>query len=459
MAVRGMIVFVVLSGFGHAWAADEATADESAIPAYPLRVSGHGRYLVDQKNAPFLIAGDSPQSLMVNLSEDEAAAFFANRRGHGFNTVWINLLCKPYTGGRPDGSTYDGIVPFTKPDDLSAPNPAYFDRCDRMLRLAARHGLLVMLDPIETGDFLKVMVQNGPTKCREFGRYVGGRYEGFDNLLWLHGNDYQNWRDPANDEAVTAVALGIKDKDTRHLHTIELDYEVSGSLDDPKWVPLINLCASYTYYPTYAQVLKDYNRSNFVPVCLIESDYEFERMSTPATLRRQEYWANLSGATGQLYGNEFTWTFKAGWKTNLDTPGAIQMAFVKALFETRAWFDLVPDQTHKVVIAGYGTFDGTTTEGNHFNMTSDYVTAGRTPDGSLVLAYVPSFRPITVDLKQMHGPATAQWYDPSCGRYSVIEGSPFANLDKHVFVPPRHNADGDEDWVLVLEAGKKWKNN
>ncbi len=62
-----------------------------------------------------------------------------------------------------------------------------------MLRLAANHGLLVMLDPIETGDFLKVMTQNGPAKCREFGRYLGSRYRDFDNLLWLNGNDYQKW--------------------------------------------------------------------------------------------------------------------------------------------------------------------------------------------------------------------------------------------------------------------------
>jgi len=452
MMVRGAMVLAVLAGHGLARGADQAAAGQPVLPAYPLKVSGNGRYLVDQNGAPFLIAGESPQALMVNLSEEEAGAYFANRQGHGFNTVWINLLCKPYTGGRADGSTYDGIMPFRRPEDLATPNAGYFDRCERMVRLAARHGLLVMLDPIETGDFAKVMAQNGPAKCREFGRYVGARYQGLDNLLWLNGNDFQQWRDPATDATVTAVALGIKDKDRRHLQTIELDYEVSGSLDDANWAPIIGVCASYTYYPTYAQVLKDYNRPNFMPVCLIESDYEFERMSTPATLRRQEYWANLSGATGQMYGNGFTWPFKAGWKTNLDTPGAIQMAYVKALFERRAWFDLVPDQRHKVVTAGYGTFDGTTTEGNHYNMTSDYVTAGRTPDGSLALAYMPTFRPITVDLTQLRGPATARWYDPSCGRYCVIEGSPFANSETHVFIPPRHNADGDDDWVLVLEA-------
>ena len=452
VTARAVVVLVVVFAFGLGRAADRNELAKPGSPAYPVKVSANRRYLLDQNNVPFLIAGESPQALMVNLSEKQAELFFANRAGHGFNTVWINLLCKPYTGGRPDGSTYDGILPFKTPDDLSTPNPTYFDRCDHLLRLAARHGLLVMLDPIETGDFLKVMVRNGPTKCREFGRYLGRRYGSFDNLLWLHGNDYQNWRDPANDAAATAVALGIKDEDKRHFHTIELNYEISGSLDDPNWAPIIDVCASYTYYPVYAQVLKDYNRPAFLPVLLIESDYEFERESIPVTLRRQEYWSILSGATGQLYGNRFTWPFLAGWQTNLDTPGAIQMAYVKNLFETHAWFDLVPDQAHRVVTAGYGTFDATPTEGNHYNMTSDYVTAGRTPDGSLVMAYMPTFRPITVDLAQLSGAAVARWYDPSSGRYTEIAGSPFANTGKHLFIPPRHNAEGDDDWILVLQA-------
>jgi hypothetical protein len=131
------------------------------------------------------------------------------------------------------------------------------------------------------------------------------------------------------------------------------------------------------------------------------------------------------------------------------------MAYVKALFEPRAWYDLAPDQTHKVVTAGYGTFDGTATKGNDYLMTSDYVTAGRTPDGSLVMAYMPTYRPITVNMTQLSGPAKAQWYDPTCGKYIPIQGSPFANSGKHMFIPPRHNADGDDDWVLVLEADKK----
>jgi hypothetical protein len=434
--------------------ADERPAANEGrhAPRFPLKKAERGRYLVDQNGVPFLIAGESPQALMVNLTENDAELFFKNRVAHGFNAVWINLLCRPGTGGRPDGSTQDGLLPFKTADDFATPNEEYFRRCDRMIRLAEKHGLLVILDPCETIDHLKLMLKNGPEKCRAFGRYLGNRYQSFDNLLWMHGNDFQTWKNPGDDAVVQAVARGIRDQDSRHLHTVELNYLVSGSVDDPSWVPLIDLSASYTYYPTYAQVLKDYNHPSAKPVVMIESCYEFEQDSTLAVLRRQEYWSILAGAAGQLYGNGYTWPFKPGWKDRLDTPGAIQMAHVQALFLPRAWYDLVPDQKHTVVTAGYGTLDAATTEGNVYGMTSDYVTAGRTRDGTLVLAYLPSLRTVTVDMTQLSAPATARWYDPSRGTYKTVQGSPLANAGKHKFTPPGNNADGDGDWVLVLET-------
>jgi len=209
----------------------------AAGPVYPLKKSANGRYLVDQNGTPYLIAGDAPQSLTVNLSESEAEMYFADRQAHGFNTLWVNLICNDYTGGRADGTTFDGLHPFLNGNDFSMPNGQFFARADRMIRMAAQHGLQIMLDPAETGGWLGAMRQNGVQACRNYGRYLGNRYRDFDNLIWFNGNDYQNWSDPANDAVVTAVALGIKDNDTRHIHTIELNYLSSGSLDDPNWAP------------------------------------------------------------------------------------------------------------------------------------------------------------------------------------------------------------------------------
>src|SRR5690349_7770432 len=59
----------------------------SDFPAYPLKVSANHRFLVDQNNIPFLIAGDSPQGLVSRLSEEDADYYFADRQAHGFNTL------------------------------------------------------------------------------------------------------------------------------------------------------------------------------------------------------------------------------------------------------------------------------------------------------------------------------------------------------------------------------------
>src|SRR6185437_5479393 len=147
---------------------------------YPVKIVPTGRYLVDQTGKPFLIAGESLQAMMVNVSEADAELFFTNRKSHGFKTVWINLICAKYTGGRADSSTIDGLHPFEKQDDFSMPSEEYFAHCDRVIQLAGKYDMLVMLDPAETGSYLAVMQKNGVEKCRQYGQYLGNRYAAFD---------------------------------------------------------------------------------------------------------------------------------------------------------------------------------------------------------------------------------------------------------------------------------------
>jgi hypothetical protein len=82
----------------------------------------------------------------------------------------------------------------------------------------------------------------------------------------MHGNDFQSWRNPADDALLQAVVRGIRSKDPNHIHTVELNYMTSGSFDDPTWAPLVEPNAAYTYFPTCAQVLTEYNRSEFKPI-------------------------------------------------------------------------------------------------------------------------------------------------------------------------------------------------
>ena len=433
----------------HVRPATPATLLAMRPPAYPLKVGPTRRYLVDRNGRPFLIVGDSPQALVANVSESQADRFFANRQAAGFNSVWINLLCNDYTGGRPDGTTYDGIAPFRRPGDLSAPNPSYFARVDGMIGLAAEHRLAVFLDPIETGGWLGVLRSNGRTKAYAYGRYLGLRYRRFQNIVWLNGNDFQTWSQPGDDALALAVAKGIRSADPAAPQTIELNYLTSTSSDDPRWRGIIGLDAAYTYSPTYAEVLKAYGRRDHLPVFMVEANYEGEHWYTgPSTLRRQEYWTMLSGATGQFYGNKYTWQFLDGWPTHLNTIGSREMTFVTDLFSQRRWFDLVPDTEHRLVVSGYGTYSDSGDVNDN-----DYVAAARTSDGRLAIAYLPTGNPVKVDMTRIAGRRVrAQWYDPTAGKYATIAGSPFARTGKRSFTVPGKNHDGDEDWVLVLTA-------
>ena len=296
---------------------------------YPLKISStNPRILVDQNNVPFLVAGDSPHALIVNLSTADAAAYLADRAARGINSLWVNLLCVRPVEGRADASLLNGTRPFTNTIagtssyDLTTPNETLFCPCGR----GDPHGgdereLWSCSTRSRPAGLLRTALANGSARCRAYGQYLGNRYKDFPNLIWLNGNDFQKWSVATNDAVITSVALGIKDEDTNHLQTIELNYQASSSLDDPNWAPIVGLNLAYTYYATYAEVLHGYNQSPNIPVFMGEANFEYETNGvadgaedggSPHILRMQEYWTMLSGATGQLYGNHYIWRFLPG---------------------------------------------------------------------------------------------------------------------------------------------------
>jgi hypothetical protein len=455
-----LVVFVSLPADGSLPARPEshAAAGCSHIRApfcWPASVSANGRYLLDQSGRPYLIVGDSPQSLIGELSESEANVYFADRQAHGINSAWINLICDQYTGCNGNGSTRDGIKPFngTSSNPFANPNPAYFKWADAMIRLAAAHGITVFLDPAETGGWLSEIDRAGARNDFYYGVYLGNRYKDFPNIIWISGNDFQTWGNPADNANVQAIAKGIESVDTSHIQTIELNYEASSSLDDRSWAPIIKLNDVYTYYPTYAEVLHAYDQSPATPVFMGEANYENEdydghETGGPYVLRLQEYWTMTSGATGQLYGDHYTWDDGTDWayeSRHLDTAGAAQVDIMQAFFNSLPWYKLVPDQTHRFLTAGYGTFESTGyVQGN------DYVTAALTPDGTTGVIYLPTRHTITVNLARMSGAVTARWFDPTNGKYATI--GRFANSGTHRFTSPPAHRDGFDDWVLLLRT-------
>lgn len=437
----------------------------SSPPAFPLKVSANKRYLLDQKKMPFLIVGDTPQGLMGRLSENDAEIYFADREAHGFNTAgWIDVTCAGHD--YPDNvnaTTPDGIRPFSgflpggtdyQHYDFSKPNEAYFSRLDRIVQIATDHHQAVFLDPMETIGWLQALRNNGLKAAYAYGQYLGRRYKHFPNVLWLNGNDFNSWRSLADDALVQAVAKGIRSVDPDQLQTVELNVFTSSSFDDPTWIPLSALNSTYTYSPTYMQMLHSYNQRPVAPTYLVEAHYDLEGVGkppdfgTPSVLRREEYWTMLAGGAGQFYGNAYTWSFKAGWQDHLDTPGVAQLKLWKEFFTTLPWQDLTPDQDHTILKAGFGTYGTFETRVSQ----SDYATAAVLPDGTLGVVYMPTARTVTINMQAFRRSTRARWFDPTTGEYHNVPGGLLANRGTHQFTPPGKNHDGDTDWVLLLDS-------
>jgi len=414
----------------------EAGGRGADAAAYPLRVGPDRRRLVDRTGVPFLLHGEAAWSLITALTCEEAELYLSDRAHKGFNSIIVNLIEHKFNG---PVNRY-GEAPFTSPGSFSTPNEEYFAHADWVIRRAGEHGIQVLLAPIYLGyigtdeGWIEEVLASGPSGCREWGRYMGRRYGGFDNIIWLIGAD----REPGEAlDSVDATVKGIREFDRRHLFTAGTAPERSPADDFGRggWLGLNN---TYTYEIVHRKLLADYNRRPLMPFILIESTYEGEHNASAVQIRRQAYWALLCSACGHVFGNRPLWLFDPGWQGALDSPGSRDMGHVRALFMSRPWHHLVPDQEHQVVTTGLGEFRGL-----------DTLAAARTTDGGTVIAYMPSSRTVTVDLSRIRGSAAkAWWFDPRTGE-SASAGE-FAASGCREFTPP---AKGD--WVLVLDdAGR-----
>ena len=438
-----------------------ATAAPSSV--YPLHPSANGRYMLDASNTPFLIIGDGPHTILAKLSNSDAATYLTDRGQRGFNALWIELLCDSYTFGYGNegdpnyGRDVNGNNPFTSTlaggfYDLTTPNEAYWSHVDYIVQQAAANGLQCMFTPLDQGGWTQTSLVNGTTRCQQYGQFLGNRYRNYPNIIWEFGNDFQLWRTQLNDAVILAIADGLRSTDPNHLITIELDYPVSESQDDSNWIPRINMNSVYTYFTTYIETLVAYNKTTVMPVLFMEEHYEdetlFSETGTPNILRRQEYWSLISGAlAGHMYGSYWTDRFATNWQSHLNTQAVRELGYFKSLMTSVAWYNLVPDQTHSLLTAGYGTFGDTGHVGNN-----DCAMAARAPDGSLAIIYTPVSHNMTIAMGNFAGLVTARWFDPTNNTFQTVVGSPFPNTGSHNFATPGNNSAGDPDWVLLLQA-------
>ena len=420
------------------------------IAAFPLRVESGKRYLVDATGTPFLMQGDSPWSLMVQLTREQVDQYLDDRRGRGFNTLLVNLIEHQFSNNPPRNAY--GQAPFLTPGDYGTPNEQYFAHVDWVIQRAADKGFLLLLVPSYLGygggdqGWYQEMVANGTTKLREFGRYLGRRYAGFSNILWTHGGDYN----PPNKALVREIVLGIREFDTRVLMSAHCAPETAAAdyWGGESWLQVNSV---YTYNAVYSAALAQYARADQMPFFFLEGRYENEADGTEQRVRVQAYHALLSGAAGQVFGNNPIWHFNAPtglyptsltWQQALNSRGSQSMTHVRTLFAPRSWWTLQPDAGNTLLTAGLSSGQ-------------DRAVAARAADGSFAIAYLPSVRTVTVNLGQLAGPrVNARWYDPANGTYTTVTGSPFTASGSQTFRPAGNNASGFGDWALVMESSQ-----
>jgi len=405
-------------------------AAKAAAPVFPLKVSHNGRYLVDQNNVPFLYHADTCWQMLWKLSKPQTSQYLQNRRQKGFTAIQVQLL--PH---RVIQINYDGYNPFLSPGDMSRPNPAYFRHVDWVMEQAGQMGLCVMLAPNWLSQWeqdWRLCLKN--ENAENWGRYLGKRYGKFKHVIWMHGGD----ADPKDliDE-IRQVVAGIKATAPWMLQTYHAGGKSSSNFfHEDTW---LDWNTAYDYGNIYPQVYADYNRTPTKPVYLGESHYEDNNnVKTAYDVRKQAYWAMLSGCAGHAYGHGDIWRLTQNWVRAMDAPSVYNMTHLKNLLTSRDWYKLVPDQQHKLLTAGC--------DANEL-----YAAAAGAEDGSFALVYVPTPRTITVDANWLKIPLSAKWFDPTNGSYKEI--ATITSTGSHQFTPANKNYAGDTDWVLVLEAG------
>ena len=432
-----------------------------------LEVADNRRFLVHADGTPFLYLGDTAWELFHRLDRGDAARYLDTRRRQGFTVIQAVLLAE-FDG--LDGPNAYGHRPLVahdpaRPDVKPGARNDYWDHVDDVVAMAAERGLYVGLLPT-WGDkagpkkWGQGPVIFNPDSARAYGRFLGERYRGAVNVLWILGGDR-----PAIDEkegdfrAVWhAMAAGIEAGDGgRHLIT----YHPMGGRTSAEWfhdAPWLDFNMLQSGHgakdgPNYKMIAADYARTPPKPVLDGEPRYEDHPVNWKPDegwfdahdVRQAAYWALFAGAFGHTYGCHDVWQMfapgrrpvssaRTDWREAVELPGAWQMGHVRRLLLSRPFLSRIPDPA--LVADGQG-------EGG------DHVEATRDAEGRYAFVYVPTGRPVTVDLAKLSGARVkAWWFDPRTGAAAAI--GEWAREGTRAFTPPGTAGRGN-DFVLVLD--------
>ena len=479
-----------------------------AAPEFPVKHSADQRYLVDQNAAPFPILGRTAW-FVLSVPVVDYQAFVDDTAARGYNAIELHVINHDPRGNNPpfngrgdlpflkrlNGTRWTGTLNYAdinaEAPDFTTPTESYWRFVDEFLAYCESKGILVFMFPAYVGfqgseqGWMQEMVANGPAKMRAYGAWIAARYKSQRNLVWMMGGDMGTPPDTfstAQTEVEAALLTGLASVTGQQSTLFSAEWtSESIATDQPTFGRAMTLNGVYSWsgdVSTHGR--RAYAHHPVMPAFLLEEPYDEEgpdgngiNESATQPVRRFQWWGWLSTIGGYISGNGYVWPFRSAtwfkwrgwlravrgyvsgkdhvwpfrsaWSSHLNTQGSRDMSHLNAFVRSIAWYKLVPSG-----LSGMRTL---ITDGGSSVGAVDYVAAAATPEGTLLVAYIPPahYGSVTVDMTALSGPVRARWWDPTSGGYSDI-GTGLANIGTRPFKPPGNNAAGARDWVLVLDA-------
>ncbi len=399
---------------------------------WPLSVSGNGRYLQTATGLPYLIHGDTPWSLAVQLNNGEIDTYLGTRSSQGFNTILWNAIEHQFSDNSPAYRNRDGFDPFTSMTNFASPNVSYWAKPDYIFARTLALGILNIVNPAYLGfgggaeGWMSEVTAETAGDLQTYGAWIATRYIAFPNKMWCLGGDYGG--DATERAKQWNIAAGIRSVDpgaliTAHGARTESAYSLWGGGSYTGF----NVNNMYTdgSGTEYSDGATEYARSPAMPFFLLEGRYDgAETNGTPTDMRRQYYTTMLSGGAGHMFGNVPIWDLgsasgSGGGVTNaltqLTTTATTQMTYAYALFSAYPWHLLVPKTDTSLVTTSLSSG-------------ASRICPALASDGSVAMVWKPASGSSTVSFSGMSpGSVRARFYNTTDGSYSTVSGSPFAN--------------------------------
>lgn len=397
-----------------------ATTESHLGNRFPVTANGSQLYAGGE---PFLYLADTAWMLPAAASDSDAETYLAKRASQGFTVIQMYLT---RWGG-----------------DCNPDDNGYWSHVDTIVGMARAHGLVVSIDP---GEAASLGARYG-SQAYCLGERASRQLAHYDNVMWFVGGDESP--STAGLDNTRAMVNGIREHDASHIISFHgaLDANVPGNalagyapILGEGWLGFtMSYDASYFYGSRQNYVMTYGLRGRGLPIVLAESEYE--GMFSALEVRQPHYWSLFAGGVGGAFGNVSTMNMldAPGWLDALDSPGAWQMSFLRTFATKYPWFKYVPDNS--VVTGGGGTYGQ-----------GDFVTAAVANDDSFIVAYLPTSRSLTVKANRLGTSVDAQWFDPTTGVFTTVNGSPFDTTNP-VTLPAPPTSGGDMVLALTPASG------